>query len=307
MGRQFFFFVESPVPLEFTPVLGILIGVVVTLLLVAFVIMLILRMKYKTSKRMQQQQRRGSSTNSNNGQSRNDPDAEEYFCLKPSSDNNSSSKPTVVATAAQNSHQNSARNHKVNGGHHQLRPTLGAIEDHNPDLIPGKLQRIKEEELFIHHIFLGVHHVESESLRSGTPVKSDISGTGSVSGYGTGGDSGSDKTPPYLPTCRSPNYATLGHHYSLHQQPRGICNPMENHHVTYAQLTLPSASSPRGQQRHHHQPFSDKVIYSQIDMSRKSSNRGGAAGNVTVNPYPSDDPLSWAPLLGNRNQPESSL
>ena len=52
---------------------------------------------------------------------------------------------------------------------------------------------------------------ECESLRSGTPVKSDISGTGSVSGYGTGGDSGSDKTPPYLPTSKNCHYATLGH------------------------------------------------------------------------------------------------
>ena len=52
---------------------------------------------------------------------------------------------------------------------------------------------------------------ECESIRSGTPVKSDISGTGSVSGYGTGGDSGSDKTPPYLPTSKAHNYATLGH------------------------------------------------------------------------------------------------
>ena len=53
----FFCFTESPVPLEFTPVLGILIGVVVTLLLVAFVIMLILRLKYKnTSTRSKQQQ-----------------------------------------------------------------------------------------------------------------------------------------------------------------------------------------------------------------------------------------------------------
>ena len=42
-------FAESPVPLEFTPVLGILIGVVVTLMLVAIVIILILRMKYKSS------------------------------------------------------------------------------------------------------------------------------------------------------------------------------------------------------------------------------------------------------------------
>jgi len=39
--------IESPVPLEFTPVLGILVGVVVTLLLVALVIILILRLKYR--------------------------------------------------------------------------------------------------------------------------------------------------------------------------------------------------------------------------------------------------------------------
>ena len=86
----FFPFSESPVPLEFTPVLGILIGVVVTLLLVAFVIMLILRLKYKnTSTRNKQQQnqtmqRRGSN-NSNNGGCRSrkaDPDDEEYFCLR---------------------------------------------------------------------------------------------------------------------------------------------------------------------------------------------------------------------------------
>ena len=37
------FFAESPVPLQFTPVLGILVGVVVTLMLVAFVILLVLR------------------------------------------------------------------------------------------------------------------------------------------------------------------------------------------------------------------------------------------------------------------------
>jgi hypothetical protein len=36
------------VPLEFTPVLGILVGVVTTLMLVALVIILVLRIKYKT-------------------------------------------------------------------------------------------------------------------------------------------------------------------------------------------------------------------------------------------------------------------
>ena len=44
-----FFFAESPVPLEFTPFLGILIGVVLTLVLVAFVVILILRIKYQQS------------------------------------------------------------------------------------------------------------------------------------------------------------------------------------------------------------------------------------------------------------------
>ena len=36
-------------PLEFTPVLGILIGVVLTLFLIALVVILVLRLKYKSS------------------------------------------------------------------------------------------------------------------------------------------------------------------------------------------------------------------------------------------------------------------
>ena len=86
----------------------------------------------------------------------------------------------------------------------------------------------------------------------------------------------------------------------------------------------------------------DKVIYSQIDMTRKTSSPSGLSlgglsggslsggssgcpaasggnkghnhltvmhgGGVGVAREPtSEDPLSWAPLLGNRNQPESSL
>jgi len=368
---------ESPVPLEFTPVLGILIGVVVTLLLVAFVIMLILRLKYKnTSTRNKQQQnqtmqRRGSN-NSNNGGCRSrkaDPDDEEYFCLRPTNTTVATeatmvaSKPNVVATAA-------IRNHKVNGGpggghggHHQpQRPT--DIDHHNPDVIPGG-----NSAGLLHHV--SIHGPECESLRSGTPVKSDISGTGSVSGYGTGGDSGSDKTPPYLPTSKNCHYATLGHPGHQQQQqhynsPKGICNPMEVGHVTYAQLTLPSPHRDGG----HHHPFNqqhprearfvgDKVIYSQIDMTRKTSSpsglslgglSGGSSGGSSGCPAASggnkghnhltvvhgssvpvavggpgnargqptsystastasdhSDPLSWAPLLGNRSGPESSL
>ncbi len=54
--------VENPpiVPVEFTPVLGVLIGVVLTLMLVALVIILVLRMKYKSGRaaanRKQQQE-----------------------------------------------------------------------------------------------------------------------------------------------------------------------------------------------------------------------------------------------------------
>ena len=146
---------------------------------------------------------------------------------------------------------------------------------------------------------------ESESLRSGTPVKSDISGTGSVSGYGTG-DSGSDKTPPYLPTSRPPapppNFATLGHHHKM-----GISsNPLD---MSYAHLTLPHSQTRAGsphaqqlthagsplhaqqlhnQQQYHHSPpriaiGDNKVIYSQIDVNRKGAGGGQHASTKLAN------------------------
>lgn len=156
---------------------------------------------------------------------------------------------------------------------------------------------------------------ENESLRSGTPVKSDISGAGSVSGYGTG-DSGSDKTPPYLPTSR-PTFATLGHTHKM-----GISNPLE---MSYSQLTLPHSSSRAGsphahqltqQQQYGHSPprfavGDNKAIYSQIDVNRKVNGGHPHATSTKIatnSSYPSEnDPLSWAPLLRNRNQPESAL
>merc|ERR1712113_433806 len=107
---------------------------------------------------------------------------------------------------------------RQNGNSGDNRHLEGDIE-HNPDIIPGMNHH--------HHHHLNVQCAESESLRSGTPVKSDISGGGSVSGYGTGADStGSDKTPPYLPKSKV------------------ICNPMDHHHVTYAQLAFPPHSNP---------------------------------------------------------------
>ena len=72
---------------------------------------------------------------------------------------------------------------------------------------------------------------------------------------------------------------------------------LHQHQVTYAQLALPPAQN-------HQRPrytVNDRVIYSQIDLSRKSSDN---RSRMAVNP---DDPSSWAPLLGSRNGPESSL
>ena len=110
-----FSFTESPVPLEFTPVLGILIGVVVTLLLVAFVIMLILRIKYKTSKRNNHENRTANQAQTDLE------DDEEYFCLKPNE--------RPMATL-QRSHL------RQNGNSGDNRHLEGDIE-HNPDIIPG--------------------------------------------------------------------------------------------------------------------------------------------------------------------------
>ena len=95
--------------------LGILIGVVVTLLLVAFVIMLILRIKYKTSKRNNHENRTANQAQTDLE------DDEEYFCLKPNE--------RPMATL-QRSHL------RQNGNSGDNRHLEGDIE-HNPDIIPG--------------------------------------------------------------------------------------------------------------------------------------------------------------------------
>ena len=102
----------------------------------------------------------------------------------------------------------------------------------------------------------------------------------------------------------------------------GIPNPLD---MAYAQMTLPSSrsGSPHAHQlqqlQHGHSPHSqqlpqghspprfavgdNKVIYSQIDVSRR---KGGTHSGT--NSYSAcEDPQSWAPLLRSRNQPESAL
>ena len=165
--------------------------------------------------------------------------------------------------------------------------------------------------------------LESESLRSGTPVKSDVSTGGSVSGYGsgTGNDSGSDKTPPYLPRTGLPCHQSKPHHNSYatlnhHPHPQHSMTALDGATVTYAQLTLPSSGSPlaaRFQQQHqqlrhpsnHLQNSKAEVIYSQIDPRMKANNKA----HLTVNPYvDQQNPTSWTPLLGGGlNHTESNL
>ena len=294
---------------------------------------------------------RRTSTSSNNGFAapsnrkcnKSDPDEEEYYCLRPTG---TASKPTVVATASTRGHHNK---------NDRLASSALTSDDRNPDVIPGsggihvnihapgiyvlrlrkkcivRMMTDRKHMAFLRRVFIAedilpflcryVHlHFcffteENESLRSGTPVKSDISGAGSVSGYGTG-DSGSDKTPPYLPTSR-PTFATLGHTHKM-----GISNPLE---MSYSQLTLPHSSSRAGsphahqltqQQQYGHSPprfavGDNKAIYSQIDVNRKVNGGHPHATSTKIatnSSYPSEnDPLSWAPLLRNRNQPESAL
>lgn len=104
--------------------LGILIGVVVTLLLVAFVIMLILRIKYKTSKRNNHENRNAAA--GNNPQTDLEDD-EEYFCLKPSE------RPMATLQRSQ------LRNVNGSGDSRHLmgNPVDHGDSEHNPDIIPG--------------------------------------------------------------------------------------------------------------------------------------------------------------------------
>ena len=160
-------------------------------------------------------------------------------------------------------------------------------------------------------ILIHFEFIESESLRSGTPVKSDVSTGGSVSGYGSGpgsgsgasNDSGSDKTPPYLPRggvgSNPGTYATLNHH----PHPQHSMTTLDGATVTYAQLTLPVSGSPRAVRFQQQQMPSRgvggqnaEVIYSQIDPRLKANK-----AHLTVNPYLDpqhpNNPPSWTPLL----------
>ena len=143
---------ESPVPLEFTPVLGILVGVVLTLMLVAFVVILVLRLKYQTNKakntdRANNRKQNQHQQNNKNKQERtkannttsipDDKDAEEYYCMSLANDNSgnksdtlSSSNKNISNSRRQGAMQKSSSKH-ANGN--QL-----ISNELNPDVIPNR-------------------------------------------------------------------------------------------------------------------------------------------------------------------------
>ena len=139
---------ESPVPLEFTPVLGILVGVVLTLMLVAFVVILVLRLKYQTNKtknndrannRKQNQQNNKNKqerTKANNTASAipNDKDAEEYYCMSLADENKSDT------TQRQVSYKNDTHLKKpqtFNSAKYRQGNVL-VQQEINPDVIPNR-------------------------------------------------------------------------------------------------------------------------------------------------------------------------
>ena len=140
---------ESPVPLEFTPVLGILVGVVLTLMLVAFVVILVLRLKYQTNKtknndrannRKQNQHQQNNKnkqerTKANNTASAipNDKDAEEYYCMSLADGNKSD-------TQRQVSYKNDANSKKaplLNSSKYR-QGNVTVQQEINPDVIPNR-------------------------------------------------------------------------------------------------------------------------------------------------------------------------
>eukprot|EP00094_Tigriopus_californicus_P006982 TCALIF_06722-PB protein Name:"Similar to Nphs1 Nephrin (Rattus norvegicus)" AED:0.15 eAED:0.15 QI:0/0.73/0.56/0.93/0.46/0.5/16/48/873 len=131
---------ESPVPLEFTPVLGILIGVVLTLLLVALVIILVLRIKYRNHKPPQNMQNLGSRRQAKERPFKPDhniksaiptqQDAEEYFCIQqPHPDDDNDQSQTYLLKESTLSHRQCPRSTEINGSHMSL---VGSPRNNNP-------------------------------------------------------------------------------------------------------------------------------------------------------------------------------
>ena len=140
---------ESTVPLEFTPVLGILVGVVLTLMLVAFVVILVLRLKYQTNKtknndRANNRKQNQHQQNNKNKQERtkanntvsaipNDKDAEEYYCMSLVDGNKNDAQGQV----SYKNDSNSKRAPLLNSSKYR-QGNVTVQQEINPDVIPNR-------------------------------------------------------------------------------------------------------------------------------------------------------------------------
>ena len=149
---QDFYILESPVPLEFTPVLGILVGVVLTLMLVAFVVILVLRLKYQTNKtknndRVNNRKQNQHQQNNKNKQERtkannttsampDDKDAEEYYCMSLADENVGNKSGTQETSNKNNS--NMRHGSLLKGTTKYRQGNIPTPNELNPDVIPNR-------------------------------------------------------------------------------------------------------------------------------------------------------------------------
>ena len=143
---------ESPVPLEFTPVLGILVGVVLTLMLVAFVVILVLRLKYQTNKakntdRANNRKQNQHQQNNKNKQERtkannttsipDDKDAEEYYCMSLANEN-SGNKSDTLSSSNKNISNSRRQVAMLKSSSKHANENQLISNELNPDVIPNR-------------------------------------------------------------------------------------------------------------------------------------------------------------------------
>ena len=134
--------------MEFTPVLGILVGVVLSLLLVAFVVILVLRLKYQTNKaksngranNRKQNQRQPNNTKKDRTKANNltsttqdDKDAEDFYCMS-LRDDKMENKSDMTSSSSNTAARHNALLHdssKTRQGN------LSMGSEINPDIIPN--------------------------------------------------------------------------------------------------------------------------------------------------------------------------
>lgn len=261
---------ESPVPLEFTPVLGILIGVVLTLLLVALVIILVLRIKYRNHKPPQNMQNLASRQPKDrtfkpdlNVKSAipTQQDAEEYYCIQqPHPDDDTDQSQTYLL---KESHRQSPKSTEINGSHMSL---VGSPRNNNP----------------------------SPYFASSTG-----SSTESYSGGGSCSTMEADKTPPYLPRNLANTFVATEHMPSNNLQLPPNSYPSLNSRggisSGYDPHALYSKVEPRSKRN---------VSTNRNPVSNKACNL------IVNPVQPEDgesDSKAWMPLLINSRQQESTL